>query len=107
VALAKEFLQRLSDSGIPGLNDLPDEMEAEQGLRAKSQFLFDSMERIAAPASPFVFVADIVLGGLGFRCQIGRDAHAFLGHLLEVNRAGCKMTCASESTRAAASLNPK
>jgi hypothetical protein len=86
-ALANDFLRRLTESGIPGLNDLPDEMETERGLRASSQFRFHSIERIAAPASPFRYIADIALGALGARGPILREAHAFLGHLLEVNSA--------------------
>jgi len=86
-AQANDFLQRFAESGIAGVNDLPDEMETEQGLRGRSQFRFHSIERVAAPASPFRYVADIVLGVLGVRGPVVRDAHAFLDHLLEVNSA--------------------
>jgi hypothetical protein len=43
------------------------------------------MENVAAPASPLLLVSDIVLGGLGLRGRIVRDARDFVDHLLEVN----------------------
>ncbi|MGB8593101.1 MAG: dynamin family protein [Candidatus Acidiferrales bacterium] len=85
VELGNDFLHRLAETGVPGLENLPDELYSEQGLRAESQFHFHPIERIAAPASPFVFVSDFVLGGLGYRGAILGDAEQFLDQLLEVN----------------------
>lgn len=87
VGLANDFLNTLTGSGVPGVSDLPDEIDAKQSLRAESRFRFHAIEHVAAPASPFRLVADIVLGGVGFRAPIQQDAHRFLDHLLEVNSA--------------------
>ncbi|HYL14606.1 MAG TPA: hypothetical protein VEV41_16295 [Terriglobales bacterium] len=43
------------------------------------------MENLATPASPLLWIADLVLGGLGIRGGIVRDAQEFLEHGLEVN----------------------
>jgi vacuolar-type H+-ATPase subunit H len=51
----------------------------------RSQFYFNVIERVAARASPFLFLWDLLLGGLGLRGGIVRDAQEFLEELLEVN----------------------
>jgi ribosome biogenesis GTPase A len=79
------LLQRLAEAGIPGLEPIPEELNRKQGLRAKSHFYFSVMENVAAPASPFLLVFDIVRGGLGLRGGIVHDARDFVDHLLEVN----------------------
>jgi GTPase SAR1 family protein len=79
------FLQRLADTGIPGLEPLPEELGREQSLRVQSHFYFHVMENVATPASPLLFVSDLVLAGLGLRRGIVRDAQEFLDQLLEVN----------------------
>ena len=85
VDLGNDFLQRLAETGVPGLENLPDELDRQQGLRAKSQFLIHLIERVAAPASPFLYVADLLLGVLGLRAGVHNDADEFLDQLLEVN----------------------
>jgi len=85
VELANEFLQRLGESDLPGLEELPEDLGADQRLSSKSQFRFHAIERVAAPASPLLFIADLALGGMGIRGGIVRDAQAFLDQLLEVN----------------------
>jgi GTP-binding protein EngB required for normal cell division len=85
VELANAFLQRLGESDLPGLEVLPEDLGADQGLSSKSQFRFHVIERVAAPASPLLFISDLVLGGVGKRGRIVRDAQAFLDQLLEVN----------------------
>ena len=85
VELANEFLQRLGDSDLPGLEELPEDLRADQRLSSKSQFRFHVIERVAAPASPLLFISDLVLGGLGIRDGIVGDAREFLDQLLEVN----------------------
>ena len=85
VELANEFLRRLAESDLPGLEELPEDLGADQSLSGKSQFRFNVIERVAAPASPLLFISDLVLGGVGIRDQIVHDAQAFLDQLLEVN----------------------
>jgi GTPase SAR1 family protein len=85
VELANEFLHRLGETDVPGLEELPDDLGSDQGLTVGSQFYFNVIERVAAPASPFLFIWDLVVGGLGLRGGIVRDAHEFLDELLEVN----------------------
>jgi Xaa-Pro aminopeptidase len=75
----------LAETGVPGLEPLPEELGQEQSLRAQSHFYFHVMENVATPASPLLLISDLVLGGLGLRGGIVRDAQEFLGHLLEVN----------------------
>ncbi|MGA7921683.1 MAG: dynamin family protein [Candidatus Acidiferrales bacterium] len=87
VELANEFLQRLGESELPGLEELPEDLCPDQGLSARSQFRFHVIERVAAPASPLLFISDLVLGSMGIRGEIFRDAQEFLDQLLEVNTA--------------------
>ena len=85
VELANAFLHRLGETDVPGLDELPEDLGSAQGLSAQSQFHFHVIERVAAPASPLLFIADLLLGALGWRAGIVRDARDFLDQLLEVN----------------------
>ncbi len=85
VELANEFLHRLGETDVPGLEELPEDLGSDQGLSVRSQFYFNVIERVAAPASPFLFLWDLLLGGLGLRGGIVRDSQEFLDELLEVN----------------------
>ena len=85
VHLANEFLHRLGETNVPGLEDLPEDLTADQGLSVRSQFHFHIIERVAAPASPLLFISDIFAGSLGLRGGIIRNAQDFLDQLLEVN----------------------
>ena len=87
VELGNDFLRRLSAMGLPRMADFPVEIDFEQGLQSKSRFHFHVIERIAAPSSPILFVADLARGLLGAREGIRREAMAFLDQLLEVNSA--------------------
>jgi hypothetical protein len=75
----------LAETGILCLEPLPEELGQEQSLRAQSHFYFHVMENVATPASPLLLISDLVLGGLGLRGGIVRDAQEFLDQLLEVN----------------------
>lgn len=85
VELANDFLHRLGETGVPGLEELPEDLVSDQGLTVRSQFHFHVIERVAAPASPLLFIADLVLGAVGLRGMIVRDAQEFLDQLFEVN----------------------
>ncbi len=85
VELANEFLHRLEKTDVPGMEELPEDLVSDQGLTVRSQFHFHVIERVAAPASPLLLVADLVLGALALRGIIVRDAQEFLDQLFEVN----------------------
>jgi predicted GTPase len=85
VELANDFLHRLGETDVPGLEDLPEDLVSDQGLTVRSQFHFHLIERVAAPASPVLFIADLVLAAVGLRGMIVRDAREFLDQLFEVN----------------------
>jgi len=85
VELANEFLHRLGETDVPGLEELPEDLVSDQGLTVRSQFHFHVIERVAAPASPLLFIADLLLGFVGLRGVIVGDAREFLDQLFEVN----------------------
>lgn len=84
---ANDFLGSLSKSGIIGLEELPEEIGFEQGLRIRSQFHFHFIERVASPASPLLLVSDFVMSAIGMKQGIARGGQEFLAQLLEVNSA--------------------
>jgi GTPase SAR1 family protein len=85
VVLANEYLHRCGETDMPELNGLPGDLDSEQGLSIRSQFHFHLIERVATPASPFLFISDLLLGTAGLYGGIVRDARQFLDQLLEVN----------------------
>lgn len=85
IECGNSLLRRLAETGVPGLGPLPEELGQEQSLRVQSHFYFHVMENMATPASPLLLISDLVLGGLGLRSGIIRDAREFLDDLLEVN----------------------
>lgn len=87
VGFANDFLSRLASTGVPELAQLPHALDPEKGFRTRSQFYFNLLERIAAPASPFRLLGDVVLGLFGAYNRIYRDAQQFLEQLLEWNSA--------------------
>jgi len=87
VGFANEFLNQLASTGVAELAQLPRALDPEKGFRARSEFQFNLLERIAAPASPLRWVGDLVLGAVGARKPFERDARQFLDQLLEWNSA--------------------
>ncbi len=87
VQMGNDFLRRLREVGFPASTDFPHELDSEWDLAGKSQFHFHVMERIAAPASPLLFAADLMRGILGIRDGMQRDAEEFADQLLDVNSA--------------------
>ena len=85
VELGNAFLRRLRESGVPAPDEVPEGIGFDERLRAGSHFYFHQMERVAAPASPLLFVADSIRGLLGLRAGMVDDAQTFLDQLLEVN----------------------
>jgi dynamin family protein len=84
-AIAREFLDRLDQSGAPESIRPPRPPELQLDLDAPSRFYFNELIRVAQPASPFRFAMDLLLGALGLSRTILADAGRFLGWLLEMN----------------------
>lgn len=82
VKLANDFLRRLADSGIPGL---PVEICPDREFGANSHFHFHEIERVAAPASPLLWLSDLLAGVIRLRQRFVRDGEEFLDQLLLVN----------------------
>jgi GTPase Era involved in 16S rRNA processing len=85
VQLGNQFLRQLTEAGIAGLEELPEEMATDGNLRVRSQFYFHVMEETAAPASPLLWVFDFIRGFTGLQAGIARDSLEFLEELLKVN----------------------
>ncbi len=85
VNIGNEFLAKLSESKIPELYRMPNALNSEKGFRVTSHFRFEELINIAQPASPLRYVADLVLGLVGARSVIQKDAAAFFEYLLEMN----------------------
>jgi GTP-binding protein EngB required for normal cell division len=85
IDLANGFLERIREAGVSGPGVLPETLESEHAFRTRSRFYFHELEALAAPASPFRFVKDLLLGIFGAYGPIVGDAQEFLDHLLETN----------------------
>jgi hypothetical protein len=85
VDMANEFLKKLAAAGIPELARMPHALDPESGFRVRSGFTFKDFVNEAQPASPLRWMADLVLGLIGARKVIARDAREFLDKLLETN----------------------
>ncbi len=83
--MGNEYLQKLRESGASGGELLIEDVEGK--LAGKPEFRFHVLERMAAPASPFVYAADLLFGWSTRRGAIRRDAADFVVQLLEVNSA--------------------
>lgn len=87
IELGNDFLRRADREETAEGTLFVQQVSSEQGLRGRSQFSFHDIERVAAPASPFLFVSDLVTGVLGFRQGVVEDGKEFADMLLEVNSA--------------------
>jgi len=87
IELSNEYVRRFEESSALELGRFAQTLEFEPGLRSEARFRFNMIETVAAPASPLVFVADLVAGMAGLRGGIVRDAREFLARLIEVNSA--------------------
>jgi hypothetical protein len=85
VDTGNDYLRRLSETGLPQLARMPNAIDIEAGLRAKSHFSFYDFIHLARPASPLRLLADLFLGVVRAYGPLERDAHNFLDHLLETN----------------------
>lgn len=85
IELGNGFLKQLANQGISELAHMPHALDPEMGFRVRSEFSFLELTEIAQPASPLRWLADLVLGSVGARPVIERDAREFLVRLLETN----------------------
>ena len=85
VNLVNGLLQRISEEQSADFSHLPRALDAEQGFRTQSRFLFHDMITIAQPASPLLYSSDTVMGALAGRRWFRKRAQNFLEHLLDTN----------------------
>ena len=85
VQMANDFLKKLADAGIRELARMPHALDPETGFRVRSEYRFRDMIEIAQPASPLIWLADLVLGVMGASGVIEREGREFLARLFEVN----------------------
>jgi hypothetical protein len=85
VQMANDFLKKLADAGIRELARMPHALDPETGYRVRSEYRFRDMIEIAQPASPLIWLADLVLGLVGASGVIEREGREFLARLFEVN----------------------
>jgi len=85
IQIGNGFLKQLADEGISELARMPHALDPELGFRVRSAFSFLELIEIAQPASPLRWLADLVLGWVGARRLVERDARQFLVRLLETN----------------------
>ena len=85
VNLVNALLQRISEEQAADFAHLPKSLDAEQGFRMQSRFLFHDMITIAQPASPFLYTLDTLIGVLHIRRWFRKRAQNFLEHLLDTN----------------------
>jgi GTPase SAR1 family protein len=85
VNIGREFLKKLSESGVPELARMPNALDSEKGFRVPSRFTFEGLIHVAQPASPLRYLGDVFLGAVRFFSAIERDAREFLDHLMDMN----------------------
>jgi hypothetical protein len=64
---------------------MPHALDPEKGFRVRSEYRFRDMIEIAQPASPLIWLADLILGLVGASRVIEREGREFLARLFEVN----------------------
>jgi len=79
------LFQRLASSGAKELEDMGTGTNLERHLTTPSLFFFKDLIRIAEPASPLRYAADVVLGAARVRRPFEIDAQDLLDWLLEMN----------------------
>ena len=83
--MGNDCLRRLAEAGVPELGRMIHALDPETGFRVRSEFRFREFIEIAQPSSPVRRLADVVLGLVGLRIWIDKDARWFLDWLFEVN----------------------
>lgn len=84
-SFANKLLGELAASGVPQLTHIAESIQECGNLTSRSQFQFHELLRLARPASPLRYLADIILTAFGLSRLIRRDVEEFLVRLLDVN----------------------
>jgi len=84
---AEKLFRGFAASGAPELEHLEASAQLDRQLRTPPAFRFKDLIRVAEPASPLRYAADVVLGALRRRRPFERDARDLLDWLLEMNSA--------------------
>jgi hypothetical protein len=85
VSLVNGLLQSIANEQATDFSHLPKSLDAEQGFRLRSRFYFHDMLTVAQPASPPLYLLDVVTGALRLRRWFRSQAQSFLEQLLETN----------------------
>jgi len=85
VSLTNDLLRRISCEQVDNFSHLPESIDAEQGFRVRSRFFFHDMITIAQPPSPFLYVADVIMGAVHMRRWFRKDSLQFLEQLIDTN----------------------
>lgn len=85
VNLVNGLLQRIAEEQSAEFAHLPKALDTDQGFRTRSRFYFHDMITLAQPASPLLYLLDVLLGVLQVRRWFARAAQGFLGELVGTN----------------------
>jgi GTP-binding protein EngB required for normal cell division len=85
VSIGNDFLRKLAESGVPEFTRMPNALDSDRGFGVPSRFTFEQLLRVALPASPLRYFADVLLGIVQAYVVIEKQAWAFLAHLMEMN----------------------
>ena len=102
--LGSDFLRRINGAGSVGLDYFSADALAPPSLTARSEYRFNSIECVAAPASPFRFAGDLLLGLFGAQSVIVRSSEEFLDHLVDTNSARIQNDLARRVTESRGTL---
>ena len=98
VELANEFLQRLGESDLPGLEELPEDLCSDQRLSARSQFRFHVIERVAAQhlryCSSLILCSAVWEYAVGSSATRGNSSISFSKLTLRESKATLTNECA-------------
>jgi Dynamin family len=85
VNIGNDFLKKLGESGVSEFTRMPSALDSDRGFRVPSRFTFERSLHVALPASPLRYIADGFLGLVQAYGVIGKEARAFLAHLMDMN----------------------
>lgn len=85
VGIGNDFLKKLSESGVPEFTRIPNALDSDRGFGVPSRFTFEELIRVALPASPLRYLADVLLGIVQAYAVIEKDARTFLDYLTDMN----------------------